>query len=281
MRKLQEEIETLRKELEDEEQGSGTETDDEDNQIENQNITGNNWNEKIKEMESDLQKKREQLEQVKGMANSEKIKLSEEIQFKEEELRRTKVEHEKLLSKLAKMENALIVGGENMLEKAEKQAQLLEESNHELERAKSNENELRRRLETRQAEHLDIEEKYNSLQEEAQGKSKKLKKVWNSYMQAKAELKDLDTEHQREMEGLLDNVRQLEKELKLYNMLVDSYVPQDYLKVIEKYIYWNEDIGDWQLKCIAYTGNNMRATKPPPPMAYRVSNIFLVNYCNY
>uniref|UniRef100_A0AC34QF45 Kinesin-like protein n=1 Tax=Panagrolaimus sp. JU765 TaxID=591449 RepID=A0AC34QF45_9BILA len=266
MRKLQEEIEMLRKELENEDQASGTETDEEDNQVV---PSGHNWNERIREMEAELERKRELLEKEKGMADVEKRKLAEEILQKEEELKLSKEEHEKLVAKLAKMENALIVGGENMLEKAEKQAQLLEESNRELEKAKSNENELRKRLETRQAEHLNIEEKYNTLQEEAQGKSRKLKKVWNSYMQAKSELKDLDTEHQREMEGLLDNVRQLERELKLYNVIVDSYIPPDYLRFVEKNTYWNEDIGDWQLKCIAYTGNNMRATKPIPPMSCR------------
>lgn len=28
--------------------------------------------------------------------------------------------------------------------------------------------------------------------------------------------------------------------------------------MIERYIHWNEDIGEYQLKCVAYTGNNMK-----------------------
>ncbi|CAG0925527.1 unnamed protein product [Notodromas monacha] len=28
--------------------------------------------------------------------------------------------------------------------------------------------------------------------------------------------------------------------------------------MVDEYINWNEDIGEWQLKCVAYTGNNMR-----------------------
>lgn len=229
-----------------------------------------NWGEKIREMEAEIVTRRQQLEMERGMADAEKRQLAEELLLREEELRKTKEEHQKLATKLANIEKKLIVGGENMLEKAEKQAQLLEESNAELEKAKHNENELRRRLESRQAEHLNIEEQYNSLQEEAIGKSKKLKKIWSSYMQAKGELSDLDAEHQREMEGLLDNVRQLQKELKLYGTLIDSYIPQEYMKMIEKYVFWNDDIGDWQLKCIAYTGNNMRAAKHNPPLVYRV-----------
>jgi len=39
-----------------------------------------------------------------------------------------------------------------------------------------------------QQERLDIEEKYSSLQEEVAGKTKKLKKVWTMYMQAKSEV---------------------------------------------------------------------------------------------
>ena len=27
---------------------------------------------------------------------------------------------------------------------------------------------------------------------------------------------------------------------------------------MEQHIQWNEEIGEWQLRCVAYTGNNMR-----------------------
>ena len=45
--------------------------------------------------------------------------------------------------------------------------------------------------EAKQAERLDIEEKYNSLQEEAAGKTKKLKKVWTMFNTTKSELEDM------------------------------------------------------------------------------------------
>ena len=32
----------------------------------------------------------------------------------------------------------------------------------------------------------------------------------------------------------------------------------DFQELIESNVQWNEDIGEWQLKCVAYTGNNMR-----------------------
>lgn len=63
------------------------------------------------------------------MAESERRTLAEELMKKEAELRHSKAEHEQLMSKLASIEKKLIIGGENMLEKAEKQAKLLDESN--------------------------------------------------------------------------------------------------------------------------------------------------------
>ena len=29
-------------------------------------------------------------------------------------------------------------------------------------------------------------------------------------------------------------------------------------ELVEQHVQWNEEIGEWQLRCVAYTGNNMR-----------------------
>lgn len=79
---------------------------------------------------------------------------------------------------------------------------------------------------------------------------------------AKNELNDLRQEHQREMEGLLENIRQLDRELSLNKLIIDMFIPPEYQEVIEQAVQWNEDIGEFQLKCVAYTGNNMRKQMP-------------------
>jgi kinesin family member 3A len=73
-----------------------------------------------------------------------------------------------------------------------------------------------------------MEERYSSLQEEVQGKTRKLRKVWTLLHSAKSEMDDLRQEHQRQMESLLEGVRQLTKELKLSTLLVDEYIPIQY-----------------------------------------------------
>uniref|UniRef100_A0A2K6GT36 Kinesin-like protein n=1 Tax=Propithecus coquereli TaxID=379532 RepID=A0A2K6GT36_PROCO len=164
-------------------------------------------------------------------------------------------EHQSLLEKLSALEKKVIVGGVDLLAKAEEQEKLLEESNMELEERRKRAEQLRRELEEKEQERLDIEEKYTSLQEEAQGKTKKLKKVWTMLMAAKSEMADLQQEHQREIEGLLENIRQLSRELRLQMLIIDNFIPKDYQEMIENYVHWNEDIGEWQLclVCVSFT----------------------------
>lgn len=76
----------------------------------------------------------------------------------------------------------------NLLEQAEEQEILLEKSAKELEKRKRKEKQLRSQLEQKEAEKLDIEERYASLQEEATGKTKRLKEVWKQFQQTKDEV---------------------------------------------------------------------------------------------
>merc|ERR1712071_356120 len=112
----------------------------------------------------------------------------------------------RLRQKLASLESKVIVGGENLLDRVEQQASLLEETRKELEKRKAKEDLLRMQLQEKEAERIDMEERYSSLQEEVQGKTRKLRKVWTLLHSAKSEVEDMKQEHQREMESLLEGV---------------------------------------------------------------------------
>ncbi|KAL3092200.1 hypothetical protein niasHT_023759 [Heterodera trifolii] len=274
LRRFQEEIEQLRKQLEENAEAisdteAENETDDKKKNKTDEEAEGptdeeqrkkqqQKQLERIREIEQSIERGKRKLQEEHGLKEAERRKLAEDLLRREEELSRNKRERDKLLQKLGTIERQIIVGGENMLEKVELQAQLLEQSNRALERARQEELAMETRFRTQQAEQCDIEEQYSTLQEEAQGMSKRLKKVWTQYMQAKAELKDIEVDHQREMEALLESVRQLQREL-LYSMLViDQFIPEERVRYIEKFVHWNEEIGDWQLRCVAYAGNNIR-----------------------
>uniref|UniRef100_A0A4W3JYX6 Kinesin-like protein n=1 Tax=Callorhinchus milii TaxID=7868 RepID=A0A4W3JYX6_CALMI len=293
LRQFQKEIEELRKKLLEGEEISGSDlTGSEDDDEEGEE--GENGEkrkkrrgrkkvspEKMVEMQAKIEEERKALEAKLDMEEEERNKARAELEKREKDLLKAQQEHQTLLEKLSALEKKVIVGGVDLLAKAEEQERLLEESNCELEERRKRAEQLRKELEEKEQERLDIEEKYTSLQEEAQGKTKKLKKVWTMLMAAKSEMADLQQEHQREIEGLLENIRQLSRELRLQMLIIDNFIPQEYQEMIENYVHWNEDIGEWQLKCVAYTGNNMRKQTPVPdkkekdPFEVDLSHVYL------
>ncbi|XP_073211762.1 kinesin-like protein KIF3A isoform X3 [Lepidochelys kempii] len=300
LRQFQKEIEELKKKLEEGEEISGSdisgsEDEDEDEEEEEEDGEVGEDGEKRKkrrgkkkvspdkmvEMQAKIEEERKALETKLDMEEEERNKARAELEKREKDLLKAQQEHQSLLEKLSALEKKVIVGGVDLLAKAEEQEKLLEESNMELEERRKRAEQLRKELEEKEQERLDIEEKYTSLQEEAQGKTKKLKKVWTMLMAAKSEMADLQQEHQREIEGLLENIRQLSRELRLQMLIIDNFIPQDYQEMIENYVHWNEDIGEWQLKCVAYTGNNMRKQTPVPdkkekdPFEVDLSHVYL------
>uniref|UniRef100_A0A9J8CIP1 Kinesin-like protein n=1 Tax=Cyprinus carpio carpio TaxID=630221 RepID=A0A9J8CIP1_CYPCA len=208
---------------------------------------------KMVEMQAKIEEERKALEAKLDMEEEERNKARAELEKREKDLLKAQQEHHLLLEKLSTLEKRVIVGGVDLLAKAEEQEKLLEESNNELEERRKRAEQLRRELEEKEQERLDIEEKYTSLQEEAQGKTKKLKKVWTMLMAAKSEMADLQQEHHREIEGLLENIRQLSRELRLQMLIIDNFIPQEYQEMIENYVHWNEDIGEWQLVSVLNT----------------------------
>ncbi|CAB3402209.1 unnamed protein product [Caenorhabditis bovis] len=270
LRKFQMEIEQLRKQLEEED------PDDDENNEEA-------WQSKMRDLEDDLEKKRQALRDREGTGSDdeETKKLIKEMEESEAELKNARNEHEKLRAKLSQMESKLIVGGENLLEKAEEQAKLLEENNKELEKSRTQEERLRDQLREKEAAKIEIEEKYSSLQEESTAKTRKIRRAINELSEARAELKDMEEEHQRQVEAMLDDIRQLRKELLLNMAIIDEYIPPEYVEIIEKYVNWSEEHGDWQLKAIAYTGNNMRECAPPPQREFSTDNQSIPLFYSY
>ncbi|XP_020941081.1 kinesin-like protein KIF3A isoform X7 [Sus scrofa] len=297
LRQFQKEIEELKKKLEEGEEISGSDISGSEEEEDEEGEVGEDGEkrkkrrdqagkkkvspDKMVEMQAKIDEERKALETKLDMEEEERNKARAELEKREKDLLKAQQEHQSLLEKLSALEKKVIVGGVDLLAKAEEQEKLLEESNMELEERRKRAEQLRRELEEKEQERLDIEEKYTSLQEEAQGKTKKLKKVWTMLMAAKSEMADLQQEHQREIEGLLENIRQLSRELRLQMLIIDNFIPQDYQEMIENYVHWNEDIGEWQLKCVAYTGNNMRKQTPVPdkkekdPFEVDLSHVYL------
>ena len=122
-------------------------------------------------------RQRKELEKDAQMAEKDKLKALNQLKKKEAEMEKTLKVQNELQSQMAQIEQKFIFGGINLLEKDEEQLRLLEESNNEIESKLKHQSKMRKKIEETEITLDDINKKYTSLQEEAQAKTRKLKKV--------------------------------------------------------------------------------------------------------
>ena len=259
LRKLQIEIEELKRKLENGEVISEDEVDENGHKVSriSRKRRTLRTRDEIEAAQEKIQKQRRELRVDEKLAKEDKIKAEHELKRREEELKLELDENKQLEMKLKTMESKVLVGGENLIDKHDEQERLLTQANKELDERKLKINKAREDIENLNFEKVDLEERYKSLEEEAVGKTKKLKKVFTMLYAAKGELDDMRANHEREMENLVDNCKELSYQLGLSQLVVESYIPDEFISQIQEYVVWNEGIGEWQLKGVAYAGNNM------------------------
>ena len=173
---------------------------------------------------------------AKTAAEMEKLRLNHHQTAEERAALHKKLEDEKkarmdtenqrleMERQLHEMEKQLMIGGE-IATNAAKQEAALRKANQELIAKKESELALTRKMNEQEEDKLHLEEKYSSLAEEVTSKTRKLKKVWSKYQQAKNEIKDLEHEFLDEKNDLIDSIRDLTKQMKLKDFIISNFIP--------------------------------------------------------
>ncbi len=138
----------------------------------------------------------------------------------------------------------MIIGGE-VLSKASQQEAALRKAEQELHERKTQEAALARELAEKEEANLQLEEHFSSLQEEVEVKTKKLKKLWTKFQTAQSEVQDIQKEFQQERADMLESIRSLTRSLKLKDIIIANFIPDELAKNVEKRSQWKEDEELW------------------------------------
>lgn len=186
----------------------------------------------------------------------ERAELQAALDREAADKRHVALQQQQLQEKLRSMEEKLIKGGE-VISKASKQEALLRKAEQELRERKAQEATLARELAEKEELNMQLEEHFSSLQEEVEVKTKKLKKLWNKYQAAMREAKDLQEEFQSERTDMLDTIRQLTQTLRLKDLIIAHFVPEDAYKALEKRAVYNQEEDTWMVPRMDLTGNSV------------------------
>jgi len=223
---------------------------------------------RIKEMEAKLQAEKEEIarraeeerkriEEQKHLAEEEKKRLLENLKKKEEEERAAKENQQKLLKKLKKMEEKLIVGSKAMEQAMQQEKEYLK-MKKELQEKQEKEAKLAEELAKKEEENILMEKKFNSIKEEIEDKKKKLQKLYQKYQQAKMELQEKAEEFNQERQNLQEQIREIARQIKLKNLIIDHFIPQSELNKLELRAVFSEELDDWIIPNLHLSGNSLR-----------------------
>jgi len=215
-------------------------------------------NEQLQQIQDQVNAEKAAIEQAKDIAESEKQRVEEELRKRQEELEKERSERDSMAKHLKAMEEKLVAGGENLLEKTEEQRRELEKQQEILQQQQEERARLAVELQEREEAHLIAEEKFVSIQDELEAKNKKLKKLWQKYQGYKSELRDIQHEFQQEKEELLEDIREMNRQVKRHALIISAFIPESELRKIESRCFYDEELDEWKIEHIKFAGNNLK-----------------------
>eukprot|EP00730_Choanoeca_flexa_P000968 TRINITY_DN10419_c0_g1_i5.p1 TRINITY_DN10419_c0_g1~~TRINITY_DN10419_c0_g1_i5.p1 ORF type:complete len:680 (+),score=163.12 TRINITY_DN10419_c0_g1_i5:89-2128(+) len=241
---------------------------------------------KVKQIQAEIDRERDALRAQTNMASEEKEKAEKELSQRQADLERQREERNKLQQQMAAVQSKLVVGGINLVDKAQEQQSLLDQAQAELEDKLKEQERIAQQLDTVEAEQLNIEQKYSSLEEEKEGKTKKLKKIYNMWMATKAEKEELMQDFQDQLKELDEVYSDIALNVQLCDLILSRWVPAEYQQAIENLAVWNEAIGEWQIPALPHTGNNIlkvnpQATEPERQEPEPIKDLYESHYLSY
>lgn len=131
----------------------------------------------------------------------------------------------------------------------------------ELEKIAAAESEAQRRVQELEELQSITGDNYKNIEEEIEAKGKKIKKLYQAYQRCQADIKDLDLEFRQEREDLLDTVRTLTQQIKLKNLVLDSYVPPDEIEKLTQHVVYDEREEIWRVHRAQFAGRGLEAKR--------------------
>jgi kinesin family member 3B len=161
----------------------------------------------------------------------------------------------------------------------------LETKLSEIAERKKREVEMQQQLELQEESTMEIRETFTSLQQEAELKTRKLKKCYAKCMALKQEIQDTKDEHNRDRRELEMTQNELIKELKRLLLIIDNFVPLEVKSRLYTQAHYDEELEEWNLNTNLMNENQFKSrpvahSQNRRPMSEYAMNVIKTNSGN-
>ncbi|ESN94380.1 hypothetical protein HELRODRAFT_68699 [Helobdella robusta] len=205
--------------------------------------------------DDDIQEQRMKFESEKlliandqNLLSEEKERLLSDLNEKERCLQQEKEVKSDLISKIQKMESKLLTGNRNIVDHTNEQQMALNLKKKQIEEHQRKEKEMKQKIEEHEETALNLFETYTSSQQEAEIKTKKLKKIFKQLQTIKNEIVDDKNDHLRERENCQQTINDLICEVKLKSLIIENFIPHNDKKLFLLKTFYDENAENWLVK---------------------------------
>jgi kinesin family protein 3/17 len=205
------------------------------------------------EQRMQLDEEKKALAENQAVSVEEKSKMAEIIAARTAELETEKKAKKDLAKQIKAMEGKLLVGGKTIHDRTSEQERKLQKQREEMAAQRVQERELAQKLKEEKEKQMEKMRAFDSKEQEREVTSKKLKKLWAKLQAAKGEKDDEQEEFERAREEMYQTTRDLQRELKLRQMIIEHFIPPDEAKKVEERAEFDAELDQWHLKPLGFT----------------------------
>ncbi|KAK6972865.1 Kinesin-like protein kif3b [Biomphalaria glabrata] len=216
----------------------------------------------LREQQAKLDQEKEAILGNQSLIAEEKEKLLSELTEKENRMQQEREQRDLLATKIKAMESKLLVGGKTIVDHTNEQQRALEQRRREIAEQQRKEREMQQKLEEKEETAVEFRETYQSLQQEVDVKTKKLKKLFGKLQATRQDILDLQEEYTKERQELEQTQMELTRELKLKMLIIENFIPTEDKVKIQNRAFFDEEDDTWKLKPLANKNAETMAKRP-------------------
>ena len=171
-----------------------------------------------------------------------------ELEDQKQEIEREQEQRREMVFKIQQMESKLITGGKDIITHTSEQEQVLRQKRRLLAEAERRHREVQEKLERGEEERQNMKEKYTNVKEEVEDKRAKREKYLKHLKKLETKKTEVIERHRILREELEAEQREIQRRSKLYQLIIENFIPIDDRERLFKRIQFDETDKTWGFK---------------------------------
>lgn len=199
---------------------------------------------RIAEMEAQLQRQRDKLENDTKMAKNEREKLEKELKQQAKAISEERMKKEKYEERLNELKKYAVIG--DLKKKTEQNEAQIEQYKERLRQREKKQKMLEQEIEERQKRREAVITKCDDMKAQVDQVSAAFKNHVEHYQNLKLKLPEVQKQIQADREEMASNIDYLSKQIELYQMIIENFMPESQVDTIRNSYVYNDKKGIWE-----------------------------------